>query len=152
MRNIFTSMDLLPIIQSCVLCCGSRSTVVLGEGCLACRCEIDSPIPTAPCPRRLRSGAYNLETYDSQSQLSTHLQNWLCLSPGNRTNDDAGLCAKAGLAPFHTARFGILPRRRYHDDAHFENEGRKIAWEIHDVDELIAAKKNTTKSRKKGKR
>lgn len=114
MRNIFTSMDLLPIIQSCVLCCGSRSTVVLGEGCLACRCEIDSPIPTAPCPRRLRSGAYNLETYDSQSQLSTHLQNWLCLSPGNRTNDDAGLCAKAGLAPFHTARFGILPRRRYH--------------------------------------
>jgi len=41
--------------------------------------------------------------------------------------------------------------KRY-DDARFENEGRKIAWEIHDVDELIAAKKNTTKSRKKGKR
>ena len=38
------------------------------------------------------------------------------------------------------------------DDVRFENEGRKIAWEIHDVDELIAAKKNTTKSREKGKR
>lgn len=38
------------------------------------------------------------------------------------------------------------------DDVRFENEGRKIAWEIHDVDELIAAKKNTAKSREKGKR
>lgn len=30
--------------------------------------------------------------------------------------------------------------KRY-DDARFENEGRKIAWEIHHIDELIAAKK-----------
>ena len=41
--------------------------------------------------------------------------------------------------------------KRY-DDARFENEGRKIAWEIHYIDELIAAKKNAAQSRKKGKR
>ena len=34
----------------------------------------------------------------------------------------------------------------------FENEGRKLAWEIHGVDELLAAKKNTTHKRKKKKR
>jgi len=41
--------------------------------------------------------------------------------------------------------------KRY-DNARFENEGRKIAWEIHHVDELIAAKKNAAQSRKKVKR
>jgi transposase len=32
-----------------------------------------------------------------------------------------------------------------------ENEGRKLAWEIHGVDELLAAKKNTTRHGKKKK-
>lgn len=41
--------------------------------------------------------------------------------------------------------------KRY-DDLRFENEGRKIAWKIHGVDEFIAGKKNTTFSRKKQKR
>jgi hypothetical protein len=41
--------------------------------------------------------------------------------------------------------------KRY-DDLRFENEGRKIAWKIHGVDELITGKKNTTSSRKKQKR
>lgn len=41
--------------------------------------------------------------------------------------------------------------KRY-DDIRFENEGRKIAWKIHGVDEFIADKKNTTSSRKKQKR
>ena len=41
--------------------------------------------------------------------------------------------------------------KRY-DDVRFENEGRKIAWRIHGVDELIASKKNTMKPRKKQKR
>lgn len=41
--------------------------------------------------------------------------------------------------------------KRY-DDLRFENEGHKIAWKIHGVDELIASKKNTTKSLKKQKR
>ena len=36
--------------------------------------------------------------------------------------------------------------------ASFENEGRKIAWEIHRVDEYIASKKNTAKPRKSQKR
>ena len=40
--------------------------------------------------------------------------------------------------------------KRY-DDARFENEGRKIAWEIHHIDELIAAKKNVAQYQKKGK-
>lgn len=41
--------------------------------------------------------------------------------------------------------------KRY-DDVRFENEGRKIAWKIHGVDEFIADKKNTTSSRRKQKR
>ena len=41
--------------------------------------------------------------------------------------------------------------KRY-DDIRFENEGRKIAWSIHGIDEFIAGKKNTASSRKKKKR
>ena len=42
-------------------------------------------------------------------------------------------------------------QKRY-DDVRFENEGRKIAWRIHGVDELVASKKNTIRSRKRKKR
>ena len=42
-------------------------------------------------------------------------------------------------------------KKRY-DDVRFENEGRKLAWKIHGVDELLANKKNTTKAQKKRKR
>jgi hypothetical protein len=38
------------------------------------------------------------------------------------------------------------------DYIRFENEGRKIAWEIHEVDKWIALKKNTTRKAKKKKR
>ena len=38
--------------------------------------------------------------------------------------------------------------RRYEEER-FANEGRKLAWKIHGVDELLAAKKNTAKSRKR---
>jgi hypothetical protein len=38
--------------------------------------------------------------------------------------------------------------RRYEQER-FENEGRKLAWQIHGVDKLLAAKKNTTTSRKR---
>lgn len=38
------------------------------------------------------------------------------------------------------------------EDVRFENEGRKLAWEIHGVDELLAEKKNNTLSRKRKKR
>ena len=41
--------------------------------------------------------------------------------------------------------------RRY-DEVRFENEGRKLAWKIHGVDELLANKKNTTKPWKRPKR
>jgi transposase len=34
----------------------------------------------------------------------------------------------------------------------FENEGRKLAWQIHGVDELLAAKKNSTPNCRKSKR
>jgi hypothetical protein len=42
-------------------------------------------------------------------------------------------------------------KKRY-DDVRFENEGRKLAWEIHGVDELLGAKKNITAKRKSKKR
>jgi hypothetical protein len=42
--------------------------------------------------------------------------------------------------------------KRRHDDIQFENEGRKLAWKIHGVDELLANKKNTTRFRRKSKR
>ncbi len=49
------------------------------------------------------------------------------------------------------AEYAELEKR--YDDLQFENEGRKIAWEIHGVEELIAdKKKGTGKSRKRQKR
>lgn len=38
------------------------------------------------------------------------------------------------------------------DDVRFENEGRKLAWKIHKVDELLAEKKSSARSRKRRKR
>jgi peptidoglycan hydrolase CwlO-like protein len=38
------------------------------------------------------------------------------------------------------------------DDVRFENEGRKIAWEIHEVDKMLAEKKSTIKKAKRKKR
>lgn len=42
--------------------------------------------------------------------------------------------------------------KKDHDDVRWENEGRKIAWEIHEVDALLAEKKNITARGKKKKR
>lgn len=42
-------------------------------------------------------------------------------------------------------------KKRYHR-LEIENEGHKLAWEIHGVDELLAAKKNTTRKGKKRRR
>ncbi len=39
-----------------------------------------------------------------------------------------------------------------YDGIRFENEGRKLAWEIHDVDELLAEKKNTSQRIKRKRR
>ena len=38
------------------------------------------------------------------------------------------------------------------DDVSFENEGRKLAWEIHEIDKLLVEKKNTMNKTKKKKR
>ncbi len=38
------------------------------------------------------------------------------------------------------------------DDVSFENEGRKIAWEIHGIDKMLAEKKSTTAKKKRKKR
>ena len=38
------------------------------------------------------------------------------------------------------------------NDVQFENEGRKVAWEIHEVDKLLAEKKSTTVKRKRKRR
>lgn len=73
--------------------------------------------------------ADNLESADRQNKMEHHL----------RQEID---CLKAEHAELE---------KRY-DDLRFENEGRKIAWRIHGVDEFIAGKKNTADSRKKKKR
>jgi predicted DNA-binding transcriptional regulator AlpA len=38
------------------------------------------------------------------------------------------------------------------DDVDFENEGRKLAWEIHEIDKMLAEKKSTMNKTKKKKR
>ena len=42
--------------------------------------------------------------------------------------------------------------KKDYDDVRWENRGRKIAWEIHEVDALLAEKKSTTAKGKKKKR
>jgi len=42
--------------------------------------------------------------------------------------------------------------KRDFEDVSFENRGRKLAWEIHHVDEWLAAKKNTSDKGKDKKR
>ena len=42
-------------------------------------------------------------------------------------------------------------KKLYHR-SEIENEGRRLAWEIHRVDELLAGKKNTTRKGKKKRR
>lgn len=42
--------------------------------------------------------------------------------------------------------------KKDYDDVRWENRGRKIAWEIHEVDALLAEKKSTTTKGKKKKR
>jgi hypothetical protein len=41
--------------------------------------------------------------------------------------------------------------KRLYDDVRFENEGRKLAWEIHGVDKLLAEKKGTINCQKRRK-
>lgn len=42
--------------------------------------------------------------------------------------------------------------KQAYDDVCFENEGRKLAWEIHEVDALLAEKKSTMAKAKNKKR
>lgn len=42
--------------------------------------------------------------------------------------------------------------KKDYDDVQWENEGRKIAWEIHEVDALLAEKKSIISKGKKKKR
>ncbi len=42
--------------------------------------------------------------------------------------------------------------KQAYDDVCWENEGRKLAWEIHEVDAMITEKKSTMACRKKKKR
>jgi hypothetical protein len=42
--------------------------------------------------------------------------------------------------------------KKDYDWVSFENSGRKLAWEIHEVDKLLAAKKNSTRSKQEKKR
>lgn len=42
--------------------------------------------------------------------------------------------------------------KKVYDEVNFENQGRKLAWEIHHVDEFLAGKKNTSINRQDKKR
>lgn len=42
--------------------------------------------------------------------------------------------------------------KKLFDDVQFENRGHKLAWKIHHVDELLAEKKSSAKSKKRRKR
>jgi transposase-like protein len=42
--------------------------------------------------------------------------------------------------------------KKDYEEVDFENRARKLAWEIHHVDELLADKKNTSASKTKKKR
>ena len=42
--------------------------------------------------------------------------------------------------------------KKAYDDVSWENQGRKLAWEIHEVDSMIAEKKSTMVRHKKKKR
>ena len=42
--------------------------------------------------------------------------------------------------------------KKAYDDVSWENEGRKLAWELHEVDAMIAEKKSTMARHKKKKR
>ena len=41
--------------------------------------------------------------------------------------------------------------KKENDWLSFQNRGMKLAWDLHDVDDLIAAKKNTSTRKKNGK-
>jgi len=60
--------------------------------------------------------------------------------------DDSSVEKLARLQAAHQAL------EKEYEQACFENEGRKLAWEIHGVEELLNAKKNTTAKSKKKKR
>jgi hypothetical protein len=47
------------------------------------------------------------------------------------------------------ARSKIEKLKKDYDDVCWENQGRKIAWEIHEVDALLAEKKSITAKSKK---
>jgi len=42
--------------------------------------------------------------------------------------------------------------KKDYDDVNFENEGRKLAWEIHEVDKWLGSKKNTLNRKGKKRR
>lgn len=65
------------------------------------------------------------------------------------SDDEALNCARADVARLKTEYEKLEKRYQFLE---IENEGHKLAWEIHGVDELLAAKKNTTQRSKKKKR
>jgi hypothetical protein len=67
--------------------------------------------------------------------------------------DVSTICQTAGIS----RKTGYQWADRYvkspeDSDDQIENEGRKLAWDIHGVDEMLRSKKNTTGSQKSKKR
>jgi len=67
-------------------------------------------------------------------------------------NDDDKQQQKELAAELQKLKNDYDQLKKDYDQVSFENRGRKLAWEIHHVDELLAEKKSTTDSKKGKKR
>jgi hypothetical protein len=67
----------------------------------------------------------------------------------NLSDDDERKTEREGMTRLEAEHEKLKKRYRF---LKVENEGHKLAWEIHGVDELLAAKKNTIRKSKKKKR
>ena len=69
------------------------------------------------------------------------------------------ICSAAGISRDDPTKAELSRLKAEHeklkkafDDVSWENEGRKVAWEIHEVDAMIAEKKSTMARHKSKKR
>lgn len=64
---------------------------------------------------------------------------------------ETGAVKKEQEERFNQLRIDLEKLKEENDWLSFQNRGMKLAWDLHDVDDLIAAKKNTSTRKKSGK-
>lgn len=67
----------------------------------------------------------------------------------NKSMEPSDLKQQALVEELEQLRSQHEDLKKRFDDVRFENEGRKIAWEIHEIDKLLAEKKSTMNNIKK---